>query len=85
MVVGGYSKQRDQRDPKTPRRCVKDENGKCRKKKGPINDVELLNLSNAPNRCSKPVAAVVGKYYNIPKVQQLLKVCDHNSVSLPGL
>ena len=65
MVVSGYSIFRDLKDP-TTNKCILDENGECRKKKGLINDVELLNLSplnREKNSCTKFVKPVFGQSY----------------------
>ena len=62
MVVGGYSEMREIKDPST-NTCLMDENGKCKMSPGPINDVELLSLSEKDQKCSQFVSPILGAYH----------------------
>ena len=66
MVVGGYDDNRPALDP-TTNRCLRDENGKCKIRKGPTNDVELLSLSSTSYKgkqtCTKAVSAIYGRAF----------------------
>ena len=69
MVVGGYSNLRELKNPVT-NKCEKDKSGKCVKKPGLINDVEVIKLSkNAKeeNRCTKFVSPIFGFSYILGK------------------
>ena len=61
MVVGGYSKYKNLKNPET-NECIEDENGECKKNPGLINDVELLSLEEG-NFCTKVVSPIFGRSY----------------------
>ena len=76
MVVGGYSKFKEFREPYRTEKCYKDKKGKCRLKPGLLNDVEIVksttksSFKNAvkmgyksDNTCTKFVSPVFGKAY----------------------
>ena len=69
MVVGGYSKLRELKNP-VNNRCVRDKNGRCIYKPGLINDVEVIKLSKnskEDNKCTKFVSPMFGFAYNLGK------------------
>ena len=69
MVVGGYSKLRELKNPVTSM-CAKDEFGECIIKAGLINDVEVIKSSKSTkeeNLCTKFVSPMFGYTYVLGK------------------
>jgi hypothetical protein len=68
MVVGGYDDLREVLDPNT-NTCVRDENGLCKVRAGPTNDVEILSLgsviqiSTGQQTCTNVVNKLFGVAY----------------------
>ena len=88
MVVGGYDDNREVLDPNT-NRCVRDENGICKIRAGPTNDVELLSLSSAIQKstgqqtCTKFVSKLFGFAYILGEDE--LGIIVENEAELLGL
>jgi hypothetical protein len=88
MVVGGYDDLREVLDPNT-NRCVRDENGICKVRAGPTNDVELLSLgsviqkSTGQQTCTKFVSKLFGFAYILGEDE--LGIIVENEAELLGL
>ena len=69
MVVGGYSKLRELKNPVTSM-CAEDKFGECIIKPGLINDVEVIKSSKSAkeeNLCTKFVSPMFGYTYVLGK------------------
>ena len=80
MVVGGYSKLRELKNPVTSM-CAKDKFGECIIKAGLINDVEVIKSSKSAkeeNLCTKFVSPMFGYTYVLGKDKDGLIVENMN-------